>query len=130
MLTYIAARDTLVRELRANAADHEAQRYDAIGRRFDRLEHEFPTGTAPELGRLHIALAFWDGWIDARNNGWPRGPIAEKDWPVLARRVADDLEKDHDISDPLVLSRFDLVANPRLNERVQTLAARLRNRES
>jgi len=129
MLTYAAARDTLVKELRANAVDHEAEHYDAIGRRFDRLEHEFPTGTAPELGRLHIALAFWDGWIDARNNGWRRGPIGEKDWPALARSVANDLEKDHDVSDRLVLSRFDLVANPRLNERVQTLAARLRNRE-
>jgi hypothetical protein len=130
MLTYTAARDTLVNELRGNAADHEAERYDTIGRRFDRLEHEFPTGTAPELGRLHIALAFWDGWIDARNNGWPRGPIDTAAWPTLARRVADDLAADRDISDPLVLSRFDLVANPRLNERVQTLAARLRSRES
>jgi hypothetical protein len=128
MLTYTAARDTLVKELRANALDHEAQRYDAIGRRFDRLEHEFPVGKDPELGRLHIALTFWDGWIDARNNGWPRGVIAERDWPELARRVADDLEADRDITEPVVLSRFDLVANPRLNERVQTLAARLRNR--
>jgi hypothetical protein len=99
MLNYASARDTLVAELRANAADHDAARYDAIGRRFDRVEHEFPTGTAPELARLHIALAFWDG-----------------------------LEKDSDVSDSLVLSRFDLVAHPRLNERVQTLAARLRNR--
>ena len=115
MLTYEAARDVLVKELRANAADHDAEKYDAIGRRFDRIEHEFPTGTAPELTRLHVALTFWDGWIDARNNGWPRGPI--------------DLEKDHDVSDALVLARFDLVAHPRLNERVQTLAARLRNRE-
>jgi hypothetical protein len=128
MLTYDMTRDTLVEQLRADAADHEAERYDAIGRRFDRLEHEFPTGTAPELGRLHIALTFWDGWIDARNNGWPRGPISLADWPVLARRVADDLAADRDIADPMVLSRFDVVAHPRLNERVQTLAARLRAR--
>ena len=128
MLTYAKARDALVQALRLNAADHEAERYDAIGRTFDRLEHDFPTGTAPELGRLHIALAFWDGWIDARNNGWPRGPIGAAEWPLLARLVADDLEADHDISDKTVLARFDLVANPRLNERVQTLAARLRNR--
>jgi hypothetical protein len=128
MLTYAAARDTLVTELRANAMDHEAARYDAIGRRFDRLEHDFPVGTAPEFARLHVALAFWDGWIDARNNGFPRGPIGEHDWPVLARRVADNLAQDADISDRVVLSRFDLVADPRLNERVQTLAARLRSR--
>jgi hypothetical protein len=130
MLTYAAARDTLVTELRANAGEHEAEDYDRIGRRFDRIEHEFPVGTAAELGRLHIALAFWDGWIDARNNGWPRGPIGVGDWPTLARRVADDLAADRDISDPLVLARFDLVANPQLNERVQTLAARLRNRDA
>ena len=128
MLSYPAARDTLVQELRADAAAHEAMQYDVIGRRFDRLEHQFPTGTAPELGRLHIALAFWDGWIDARNNGWQRGPVGVADWPVLARRVADDLAADRDLTDPTVLARFDLVAHPTLNERVQTLAARLRQR--
>ncbi len=128
MSTYAAARDALVAELRGDAAAHEAERYDAIGRRFDAIEHRFPTGTAPELGRLHIALAFWDGWIDARNNGWPMGPIARGDWPVLARRVAADLEADREISDETVLARFDLVAHPKLNERVQTLAARLRGR--
>jgi hypothetical protein len=130
MLTYQAARDTLIEQLRADAAAHRAGRYDEIGRRFDRLEHQFPTGTAPELGKLHVALAFWDGWIDARNNGWQRGPIALQDWPALAEDVAADLAADRDISSPLVLSRFDLVANPRLNERVQTLAARLRQRDA
>jgi hypothetical protein len=126
MLTYAAARDALVAALRADAASHEAERYDAIGRRFDAIEHRFPTGTAPELGRLHIAFAFWDGWIDARNNGWPKGPIAFGDWPGLARQVAIDLEADREISAETVLARFDLVAHPQLNERVQTLAARLR----
>jgi hypothetical protein len=128
VLSYAAARDTLVEELRADAVSHEAENYDVIGRRFDGIEHRFPTGTEPELGRLHIALTFWDGWLDARNNGWPRGPIALDDWPTLARSVADDLAADRDISHPLVLARFDVVAHPRLNERVQTLAARLRQR--
>ena len=128
VLSYAAARDTLVQELRADAASHEAENFDVIGRRFDGIEHRFPTGTDPELGRLHIALAFWDGWIDARNNGWPRGPIAVGDWPGLARHVADDLAANREISDAMVLSRFDVVAHPKLNERVQTLAARLRKR--
>lgn len=130
MLTYTTARDTLVEQLRIDARAHAAGRYDEIGRRFDRLEHQFPTGTEPHLGRLHIALAFWDGWIDARNNGWPRGPIALTDWPVLAEEVAADLASNRDISSPLVLRRFDLVAHPKLNERVQTLAARLRQRDT
>jgi len=128
MLTYRAARDALVQQLRADAAAHTAEHHDAVGRRFDWLEHQFPTGIAPELGKLHIALAFWDGWIDARNNGWPRGPVASADWPVLAERVAVDLAADREISDPLVLARFDLVAHPNLNERVQALAARLRQK--
>jgi hypothetical protein len=130
MLSYTAARDALIAHLRADADAHEAERYDAIGRRFDTLEYRFPTGTAPELARLHIALAFWDGWIDARNNGWPRGPVAQHDWPPLARRVASDLEADREISDATVLARFDLVAHPHLNERVQTLAARLRGADA
>ena len=129
MLSYQAARDTLVEQLRGDAAAHRAGRYDEIGRRFDRLESQFPTGTAPELGKLHVALTFWDGWIDARNNGWQRGPVALADWPLLAEGVAADLAADRDITSPLVLSRFDIVANPKLNERVQTLAARLRQRD-
>lgn len=130
MLTYAKARDTLVTELRADAAAHRAGRYDAIGRRFDRLEYEFPKGTAPELAKLHIALAFWDGWIDARNNGWPLGPIGFEAWPDLAEQTATDLAADQDVSSPLVLARFDLVAHPNLNERVQMLAARLRGRDA
>lgn len=128
MLTYAAARDTLVEQLRGDAQLHRREQYDEIGRRFDRLEHQFPTGTAPELAKLHIALAFWDGWMDARNNGWPRGPIALDDWPRLAEEVAADLAADREVSSPLVLTRFDLVAHPLLNERVQTLAARLRQK--
>ena len=126
MLSYEAARDALVTHLRQDAVAHEYELYDTIGRRFDDVERHFPRGTAPELGRLHVALAFWDGWIDARNHGWPAGPIALDAWPALARGVAADLEGDRDIAAPIVLARFDLVAHPKLNERVQNLAARLR----
>jgi hypothetical protein len=126
MMTYADARDALVAHLREDAAAHEAERFDAIGRRFDGVERRFPRGTAPDLGPLHVALAFWDGWIDARNHGWPDGPIARAAWPDLARGVASDLEADRGVAAPLVLARFDLVAHPKLNERVQTLAARLR----
>jgi hypothetical protein len=129
VLTYVDARNTLVEYLRADARSHRAGLFDEIGRRFDRLEYEFPTGITVELAKLHIALAFWDGWIDARNNGWPRGPIAVTDWPALAEAVAEDLAADQDISATLVRSRFDLVAHPNLNERVKTLALRLRDRE-
>src|SRR5688500_16633495 len=126
MMTYAEARDALVRQLRLDADAHEAEQYDAVGRRFDALEHRFPVGTAPELGRLHIALTFWDGWVHARNHGWPSGPIASAEWPRLARIVAADLEADRDPTDEKLLRHFDLVSHPHLNERVQILAARLR----
>ena len=129
MMDYSEARDSLVSNLRLDANAHEAAQYDAVGRRFDWLEHRFPRGTAPELDRLHIALTFWDGWIHARNHGWPPGPIGMNDWPRLARAVSDDLAADRDISDATVLDNFDLVANPKLNERVQILAERLRARQ-
>lgn len=48
-MTYAEARDTLVTQLLQDAAAHEAGQYDAVGRRFDAVEHRFPTGTAPEL---------------------------------------------------------------------------------
>jgi hypothetical protein len=129
MMNYMEARDSLVSNLRLDADAHDAGQFDAVGRRFDWLEHRFPRGTAPELGRLHIALTFWDGWIHARNHGWPPSPIRVDDWPALARSVADDLSADLEISNATVLENFDFVAHPRLNERVQILAARLRERD-
>lgn len=129
MMTYAEARDSLVSNLRLDADAHEAGKFDAIGRRFDWLEHRFPRGIAPELGRLHIALTFWDGWVHARNHGWPPGPIPVDEWPRLARAVADDLAADHEITSEVVLGNFDVVAHPKLNERVQILAARLRDRD-
>ena len=128
MMDYAEARDALVTQLRHDAEAHEAQNYDAIGRQFDAIEYRFPRGTEPELGRLHIALAFWDGWVHARNHGWPPGPIRVDQWPGLARAIATDLEADRDLTASTVLTHFDLVAHPGLNERVQILAARLRER--
>lgn len=126
-LTYSTVRDALVLHLREDAAAHEAGRVDAVGRRFDAVERLLLRGNAPELRKLHVALTFWDGWIDARNAGWPSSiDIALAEWPTLARAIAADLEADREISDPRVLARFDVGANPALGGRVQTLAARLR----
>jgi len=126
-LTYSMVRDALVLHLREDAAAHEAGRVDAVGRRFDAVERSLPRGSGPEFRKLHVALTFWDGWIDARNAGWPSSiDIALAEWPVLARGIASDLAADREISDPRVLTRFDVGANPSLGGRVQTLAARLR----
>ena len=126
MLTYAAARDSLVEQLLGDAAAHEAGRYDEIGRRFDSIEREFPRGGAPELTRLRVALIFWDGWIDARNRGWqsPQS-IGTDEWPRLARGVAADLVGDREITSALVRARFDSSAHPSLGDRVQTLNNRL-----
>jgi hypothetical protein len=127
VLTYVKARDALVLHLREDAAAHEAGRVDAVGRRFDAVERALPRGNAPELTKLRIALTFWDGWIEARNGGWPSSiDIARTEWPELARRIASDLASDREITDPRVLARYDVDANPSLGGRVQTLATRLR----
>ncbi len=129
MLTYAAARDSLVEQLLRDAAAHDAERYDEVGRRFDSLEREFRQRDAPELTRLHVALAFWDGWIDARNRGWlPAGGISKADWSLLARGVAADLTADRAITDARVCARFDASAHQSVGDRVQTLAARLGRR--
>jgi hypothetical protein len=126
-LTYSIVRDALVLHLREDAAAHEAGRVDAVGRRFDAVERSLPRGRGPELRKLHVALTFWDGWIDARNAGWPSSiDIALAQWPALARGIAADLAEDREITDSRVLAHFDVGANPSLGGRVQTLAARLR----
>lgn len=127
MVTYGSSRDSIVGALLNDAAAHEAGRFDAIGRRFDSIERDLPRGTAPALARLRVALAFWDGWIDARNHAWPGGgDIPKAEWPMLARRVASNLAADVAISDARVGARFDVAAGGSLAGRVQTLDTRLR----
>ena len=128
MMNYGAARDALIGELLKDAMAHEAGHYDEIGRRFDGLERQLPRGTAPQLTKLRIALIFWDAWIDARNRGWQAGGNIDKgEWPMLARRIASDLTENSEITDARVGARFDASAGGSTEDRVQTLAARLRD---
>jgi hypothetical protein len=128
-LTYDAARDALSHHLLNDAAAHQAERYDEIGRRFDGLEDKLPRGSDPQLTKLHVAMTFWDGWIDARNNGWPDGAgFKQAEWPVVAREIAADLMADRDITNPRVTSRFDAEAHSSLGDRVSSLTLRLRGR--
>jgi uncharacterized membrane protein YeaQ/YmgE (transglycosylase-associated protein family) len=125
MATYGTTRNSLVAELLKDAAAHEAGRFDEVGRRFDGIERDLPRGTAPALTKLRVALAFWDGWIDARNQGWQSGDIPKGEWPMLARRIASELSADRDISDARVGARFDASVGGSLGGRVQTLQPRL-----
>ena len=126
-MNYGTARTSLMTALEKDAMAHERGRYDEIGRRFAGVERELPRGAAPQLGRLRVALTFWDGWIDARNREWPTGGnIHKEEWPILARSVASDLAQHRDISDPRVGARFDASAGGPTEDRVHALAARLR----
>jgi hypothetical protein len=128
MMSYSTARDSLVAALRNDAAAHEAGRFDEVGRRFDGIERDLPRGSAPALARLRVALAFWDGWIDARDHGWlGGGNIPKGEWPMLARRIASELSDDRDISDARVGERFDASVGGSLGGRMETLAERLRS---
>jgi hypothetical protein len=131
MMSYEAARDALAGHLLNDAAAHERERYDEIGRRFDSLEHAFPTAIDGPVLELRIVLTFWDAWIDARNNGWPTtAGIRQHEWPALARRVAADLTAGGTITDARVRSRFDADAHHSLGDRVHAIAARLRERSA
>jgi hypothetical protein len=109
MVNYGSARNSLVAELLKDAAAHEAGRFGDVGQRFARIERDLPQGTSPVLTKLRVALAFWDGWIDARDRGWlGAGDIPKGEWPMLARRIASDLSDDRDISDARVGALFNV----------------------
>ncbi len=128
LLTSEAARQALAGHLLTDAAAHEAERYDSIGRRFDGFEHAFPEGDDASLIDLRMALTFWDAWIDARNHGWqPTAGIQRGEWAGLARGIAADLTAKRDIADPRVRELFD-ARSPGRADRVKLLAGRLRGR--
>ena len=127
MLSYSAARESLVEQLLGDAEAHDAERYDEIGRRYGSLEYGLPRGDDQALTKLRVALTFWDDWIDARDRGWQAaGGIRQAEWPLIARSVAADLAADREIADARVHVLFDGSAEPRLRQQPQMLAARLR----
>ena len=101
-------RHRLIAYLEAAARAHDAGFFFAIPEGYDRLEAEVSRRPSPDFDTLKTALAFWDGWIDARNHDWRHYPgIKAGDWPRLARGIIDDLRQGRDIGDKRVLARFD-----------------------
>src|SRR5215208_5029766 len=68
MLAYTEAKQFLIENLTRDTVAHESGRYRDIGSGFDELDANLPRDSGPEFEQLFIALAFWDGWIDARNH--------------------------------------------------------------
>ena len=108
MWTYEQARGYLVAALRHEAGAQEQGRPEQVGSAFDEFDANLPREGGPEFDKLHIALNFWDGWIDARNHDWQYyKPIRQQDWLRLARSIAAQVEADEQVMEPLVLERFD-----------------------
>jgi uncharacterized membrane protein YeaQ/YmgE (transglycosylase-associated protein family) len=115
MLSHAAARESLVEHLLGDAEAHDAERYDEIGRGYGSLEYGLPRGDDQALTRLHVALTFWDDWIDARDRGWQAaGGIRKAEWPLIARSVAADLAADQEIADARARELFHGSTEPRL----------------
>lgn len=122
----VEARDAIIAALLQDAAMHEAGSYGVIGRDYGKLESLLPCGPDPDLRAIGIAMTFWDSWIDARNHQWRyHRPIAETDWPQLARSIATDLSEGWNVRNPVVLANFDLLNRPTLGQRVTKLLDRI-----
>ena len=83
--------------LEAAARAHESGDLPAISMGYDHLDAELPRNAGPDFDELHVALEFWDGWIDARNHDWLYYPgVGVGDWPRLARGIVDNLKEDQE----------------------------------
>ena len=105
---YDAAREALVAGLIEDALAHDAGRYAEIGRELPAV-HRILSRQNP-ASRLQVALRFWRGWTEARDERWRRDEadklIAVADWPRFARTIASDLALDRDTREPAILARF------------------------
>jgi hypothetical protein len=107
-LNYVEAKKQITDSLLRCAEAHEAGRLADIEEGFDAVDRALPRGREPEFDKLHVALNFWDGWIDASNHNWKyyEGINAE-DWPRLARQLAATLKEDQETTDVLIKQHFD-----------------------
>ncbi|HET9712635.1 MAG TPA: hypothetical protein VFP64_12155 [Pyrinomonadaceae bacterium] len=108
-MQYDELRERLASHLETAAEAQEASNPPAIETGYDAFDEVLPRGEGPEYDKLHIALHFWDGWIDARNHDWQYYEgIAQQDWPQLARLIASDLRADREPQEKRILQHFDL----------------------
>jgi len=106
---YHELRRRFVAALEAAARAHASGDLPAIETGYAELDAALPRGANPVFDKLHVALEFWDGWIDARNHDWLYYEgIGAEEWPLLSSAVVDDLRHDRDIRDERVLERFDV----------------------
>ena len=103
-MTYDDARAELAERLERHAAASPGRPHEG----YDEFDASLPRNTDGRWDKIFIAFHFWDGWIDASNHAWAYyEPIAESDWPRLARELASDLRANRDITNTVVLNHFD-----------------------
>ncbi len=122
-VAYEDLRERFVECLDAAVRAQESSDLPTIETGFDQIDSELPRDAGPEFDKLHVALEFWDCWIDARNHHWSYYPgLVAGDWPRLARTIVQDLQQKREISDERVLERFDFrrrAARPSLWSRLK-----------
>ena len=113
MPAYDAARQALVAGLIEDALSHEAGRYEEIGRQLPAVRDRMSRQATPWNSRLQLAMRFWRGWTQARDERWRASgaelPVAVADWPRYARTIAFDLALDRDTMTPAIVGRFAYV---------------------
>ena len=107
---YDTARQALVAGLIEDALAHDAGRYAEIGGQLPDVRRILSRQNPSPPSRLQVALRFWRGWTEARDERW-RGDEADKliavaDWPRFARTIASDLALDRDTMEPAIVTRF------------------------
>ena len=105
----------LITELRVDAIRHEQGEYKNVGSAFEQMERYrsnhpglLPNENAKCFG---IAYTFWDSWIDQVEHGFRQNfysGIPRDAWPALAKEIADALESETSINNPLILRHFAL----------------------
>jgi len=106
----------LINALRLDATRHEQGEYKNVGSEFEQMEcyrSDHPNLPSNENSKyLGIAITFWDSWIDQVRHGFRQNfypGISPDSWPTLAREIADALESETSITNPLILRHFDLL---------------------
>ena len=106
---YDELRERFALALVAAADSQDADNLAEIEVGYEELDRRLSRNADARFDKLHIALNFWDSWIDSRNHEWLHyDGLSAADWPVLGRGVAQQQRENLEIADERVLSFSDL----------------------
>lgn len=101
------AAEILATALEKNATKHEQELTDHLFAELEEIKRTVKAINDIPRPIFKLSMRFWKQWAIASQNAWRySGSLSQKDWPVLARIIAEHVRKGTLPNNQMILDNF------------------------